>query len=104
MKKNRIIALSIAATILGGGTLSAPAIINAMVPTYGVTIQSASVKKTDRDLGDFKAGTKYCSLRVKHRDSNITASVPAPVKACDVVKKGQELTIKANKVVSGLGI
>lgn len=102
MKRNRFLAVTLSATVLGGGTISAPAIMEAMVPTYGVTVQSASIKKTTRDMGDFKAGTKYCSLYVKHRNSNVKANIPAPAQTCALVKKGQELTVRADRVVSGI--
>lgn len=92
----------IAALIAGGGTLSIPAIVEAANPTQQVTVQSFSVAKSKHSLGNFKKGDEYCSIKVQHKKTNIAAPIPAPVEACNVLTKGQQLTIKASELTKGL--
>lgn len=98
----KITGIIIAALIAGGGTLSIPAIVEAANPIQQVTVQSFSVTKSKHDIGDFKAGTNYCSVKVKHKKTKISAPIPAPVEACKALKKGQQLTIKASELTDGL--
>lgn len=96
----KFLATFVGLAIAGGGIAGIPMAAKAMNPLEKVIVQSFAVEKTKVDLGEFKKGTKYCAIKVKHRKTGLTAPVPAPAKTCNILKKGKEITIKAGKFVS----
>ncbi len=96
----KLLATFVGLCIAGGGVDGIPAAMKAMNPLERVTVQSFAVEKTKVDLGEFKKGTKYCAIKVKHHKTGLAVPVPAPAKTCNILKKGKEITIKAGKFVS----
>lgn len=99
-KRNIIIAIVV--SVVGGGGLSAPAIADAINPVQKVTVQSFSITKTKHTLGDFKAGSDYCKVVVRHRDTGISAPIPSPSETCSLLKKGQDVAVRGANIVSGI--
>lgn len=97
----RIIISLVATSLLTGGAITAPSIINAVTaPAKVVTVQSFKVvDKNVATLNGTQKETSLCMVDIKHSKTNLKATIPTPVEFCSMLSKGQDVTLKANEII-----